>query len=50
MCPFGLLSPVSLAINSNKDSNTKFLYIYNSVEDMEHKSLKHFWIYFHLAD
>lgn len=44
-----LFSPVSLAINSNKNLDIKFSYIYSSMKTLSEKPLKHFPFSFHLA-
>lgn len=49
MCQLGLFSPVSLAINSNKNPDIKFSYIYSSIKTLSKNLLKHFPFSFHLA-
>lgn len=49
MCQLGLFSPVSLAINSNKNPDIKFSYIYSSMKTLSENPLKHFPFSFHLA-
>lgn len=34
MCQLGLFSPVSLTINSNKNLDIKFSYIYSSIKTL----------------
>lgn len=49
MCQLGLFSHVSLAINSNKNPDIKFSYIYSSMKTLSENPLKHFPFSFHLA-
>lgn len=49
MHQLGLFSPVSLAINSNKNLDIKFSYIYSSMKTLSENPLKHFPFSFHLA-
>lgn len=49
MCQLGLFSLVSLAINSNKNLDIKFSYIYSSMKTLSENPLKHFPFSFHLA-
>lgn len=52
MCQLGLFSPVSLTINSNKNLDIKFSYIYSSIKTLSEEKknpLKHFPFSFHLA-
>lgn len=49
MCQLGLFSPVSLAINSNKNLDRKFSYIYSNMKTLSENPLKHFPFSFHLA-
>lgn len=49
MCQLGLFSPVSLAINSNKNPDRKFSYIYSNMKTLSENPLKHFPFSFHLA-
>lgn len=49
MCQLGLFSLVSLAINSNKNPDIKFSYIYSGIKTLSKNPLKHFPFSFHLA-
>lgn len=47
--PAWIIFPVSLAINSNKNPDIKFSYIYSSIKTLSENPLKHFPFSFHLA-
>lgn len=49
MCQRRLFSLVSLAINSNKNPDIKFSYIYSRLKTLSENPLKHFPFSFHLA-